>query len=222
MNESRDPSQTHRPTPTGSGAPAERAPDLQAPGASTPPPDAGPAFQSTPPPGMAHRGGWAREPFNPFDPRRKSPGFASFLSLVPGLGQIYVGDYQRGFAHALVIMTTIALLAVPRLPDVMYPFLGLFLPFFWLYNIVDAGRRAAFCNQVLEGADAPALRARAAASRRGSLAAGVSLIAAGLLLLLHTRFSFSLDWLEDWWPMAPILFGVYLVARAIQERRSQV
>ena len=39
------------------------------------------------------------------------------------------------------------------------------------------------------------------------------------ILLLHTRFGMSLDWVQDWWPAAPMLFGVWLIVRAIQERR---
>jgi hypothetical protein len=30
----------------------------------------------------------------------------------------------------------------------------------------------------------------------------------------------SLDWLEEWWPAAPILLGAYLLVKAIQERRG--
>jgi TM2 domain-containing membrane protein YozV len=44
------------------------------------------------------------------DPRRKSPLFATFLSAMPGLGQVYVGYYQRGFINAVVVGTLIALL----------------------------------------------------------------------------------------------------------------
>ena len=41
------------------------------------------------------------------DSRRKSPGLACFLSLMPGLGQVYVGYYQRGFVHAAVVAALI-------------------------------------------------------------------------------------------------------------------
>jgi hypothetical protein len=38
------------------------------------------------------------------------------------------------------------------------------------------------------------------------------------VLLSHTRFGVSLDWLNDWWPVALIAFGVYLVARSVMSR----
>ena len=83
------------------------------------------------------------------DPRRKSPLFATFLSAMPGLGQVYVGYYQRGFIHAIVVSTLIALLAADLGP--LTPLASLFLAFFWLYNIVDAGRRALLYNEALAG-----------------------------------------------------------------------
>ena len=54
----------------------------------------------------------------------------------------------------------------------------------------------------------------------GSVAGGVVLIVVGIVLLSNTLFDFSLAWLEDWWPVAPVLVGVWLVARGVQERRK--
>jgi len=47
------------------------------------------------------RGGPAQ--FRVRDTRRKSPAIAAILSMMPGLGQVYVGYYQRGFVHAVVV-----------------------------------------------------------------------------------------------------------------------
>ncbi len=83
------------------------------------------------------------------DSRRKSPGLACFLSLMPGLGQVYVGYYQRGFVHAAVVATLITVLS-SEIRE-LTPMVAIFLTFFWLYNIIDAGRRAALYNEVLAG-----------------------------------------------------------------------
>jgi hypothetical protein len=148
------------------------------------------------------------------DPRRKSPLFASFLSMMPGLGQVYVGYYQRGFIHAIVVSSLIALLSADLGP--LTPLAALFLAFFWLYNIVDAGRRALLYNEALAGRSGielpedfktPALR--------GSIPGGLAIAAVGGVLLSHTLFGVPLDWINDWWPAALILFGVYLVARSV-------
>lgn len=151
------------------------------------------------------------------DPRRKQPLLACVLSLMPGLGQVYVGYYRRGFVNAVVVGTLITLLASNNVRG-LYPMLGLFLAFFWLYNIIDAGRRAALYNYALDGigrVDLP--EDIALPGMHGSIAGGLTLIAIGGILLSNTLFHVSLRWLEDYWPLAPILFGVYLVGKSFFE-----
>ena len=151
------------------------------------------------------------------DPRRKSPLFASTLSLMPGLGQVYVGYYQRGFIHAIVVSSLIALLVADLGP--LTPLAALFLAFFWLYNVVDAGRRAMLFNEALAGRTGIELPADfATPGLRGSISGGLALAAAGGVLLAHTRFGMPLDWVREWWPAALILFGIYLVGRSIIDR----
>ncbi|RPJ84673.1 MAG: hypothetical protein EHM13_03460 [Acidobacteria bacterium] len=148
------------------------------------------------------------------DPRRKSPALATLMSVMPGLGQIYVGYYQQGFINVLVVATTITILASGAVSGAE-PLLGLFLAFYWLYNIVDAGRRANFYNQALAGLEPGALPEDIKLpGTRGSFAAGVALIAAGLIFFSNTMFNVSLEWLEDWWPVALIVAGGWLVYKS--------
>ncbi len=159
---------------------------------------------------------WVRPVPYGFDPRSKNVALACFLSLMPGLGQVYVGYYQRGFMHILVVGSIIATLAEGALRE-LTPLLAIFLAFFWLYNVIDAGRRASLYNQALAGAGPTTLpEDLAAQGLRGSVVGGVVLIALGTALLLHTRFDISLRWLDEWWPAAPILFGVYLVIKGMR------
>lgn len=146
------------------------------------------------------------------DPRRKSPILALVLSAMPGLGQVYVGYYQQGFTNVLVVASVIALLNFSVLSDGAAAFFGLFLAFYWLFNMVDAWRRAVFYNNALAGiapgtlpSDFPAV------SGRGSLAGGLALVILGVVLLSNTLFGMSLDWLEQWWPVAFIAVGVWLI-----------
>ena len=39
-------------------------------------------------------------------------------------------------------------------------------------------------------------------------------------MLLNTGWNVPLDWVEDWWPVAPMLFGAYLVWRWAVDRRE--
>jgi hypothetical protein len=192
------------------------------PSASQP---SGQAYQQAPPaagqaPGGWHdsRGRWHERAASAFETRRKSPGLASVLSLAPGLGQVYLGYYARGFTHLAIVAFVISLLAEGGIPDFMYPLLGLFLPFFWLYNIIDAGRRAAYCNMVLEGGSEGLPPEFDVPQRGGSMAGGVALIIGGLAMLLHLQFDWSLIWLETWWPILPVGIGIYLFLKGLRER----
>ncbi len=150
------------------------------------------------------------------DPRRKSPGMACLLSAMPGLGQVYVGYYQRGFINAAVVASLITLLATDL--KELNPLAAVFLAFFWLYNIIDAGRRAALYNEVLAGRTGVELPTDLMApGLGGSVIGGVAVALVGAILLSHTAFEMSLDWVEEWWPTALILFGVYLVYKAKQD-----
>ena len=180
---------------------------MQEPTAQQPPPY--PQAAPVPPPQVRMR-----------DSRSKSPAIAAILSMMPGLGQVYVGYYQRGFIHAAVIAGLITLLASGSIEG-LTPLFALFMAFFWLYNIIDAARRAALYNDALAGNPSIELpRDFGTPGIGGSIFGGASLIIAGLVLLLHTRFGMTLDWVEEWWPVAPMIFGAYLLGRALLERQN--
>jgi hypothetical protein len=172
------------------------------------------------PPYPQRDGAWQRKPVYAEDPRFRSPMLAAFLSLVPGLGQVYVGYYRQGFTNIIVIGTLISLLAPgPRFHWPFTPLMVFFLVFYWLYNIVDAARRASFYNQAQSGVPLAELpREFKMPESQGSLVGGVLLILAGLLIGSRTVFGFSLEWLQRWWPLAPILFGAYLIYQSLKDR----
>jgi hypothetical protein len=157
----------------------------------------------------------------PRDPRAKSPALACILSAIPGLGQIYVGYYPQGFIHAVSVGIVLSLAVSSAAGFALTPLLVIFLVFFWLYNIIDAGRRAALYNQALAGGKEIELpRGFELPGFGGSIGGGAILIAAGVILLLHTLFGLSLDWVADWWPAAPIAFGAYLLFKGIRDRSA--
>ncbi len=191
----------------------EQAASPQAPPAVPPPP----AAPTPPVAAYAPRpAGYAR------GLQRKSPMLAGLLSLMPGVGQIYVGYYKLGFIHNIIFGSTIAFLAGVRGPNPLLPVMSIFLAFFFVYNVVDAGRRANLYNLALdgmEGIELPNMN-MALPSFGGSIGGGVALIVVGVILLANTRFGMTLDWIEEWWPLAPIFVGAYLLAKALQERKA--
>jgi hypothetical protein len=176
---------------------------------------AAPEGATQPPPGY---GAPYRPAPAPRHPDYKFPILAAVLSLFPGLGQIYVGYYKRGFVHVLIAGLIITFLAPGEMGE-LEPLAGMFLAFFWLYNILDAGRLAALYNRALEGGSEPELPQEfAMPSMGGSIVGGAVLIVAGILLLAKTLFGLPLSWIADWWPLAPIGLGAWLLYRGIRDR----
>ena len=174
--------------------------------------DPGPV-QAPPPYPPASRKDYYRE-----DPRVKSPALAAVLSLMPGLGQVYVGYYQQGFIYILIVSTIIALLnhGVHSLE----PLLAIFLGFFWLYNLVDAARKATSYNQMLSGIGTGQMPdGDVLPGARGSLVGGAVMIVVGGIALAHTRWGMRLDWIETWWPLALVLVGAYLLIQSYLSRK---
>ena len=164
----------------------------------------------------------AGPPYQVHDPRTKSPVLAAVFSLVPGLGQVYVGYYSRGFVHIFVVAGIISILASSHGDPPYLPLLAVFLTFFWLYNLIDAARIASLYNRALAGGQEPDLpEGFQLPSMGGSILGGSILVAAGLVVLLHTRWGVRLDWVGEWWPVFPMLFGVYLVAKAVADRKAR-
>jgi hypothetical protein len=141
---------------------------------------------------------------------------------MPGLGQVYVGYYPRGFVNAVTVAGIISILAATHGPEPYIPLLSMFTAFFWLYNIIDAARLASLYNRALAGGREPALpEGFALPGMGGSILGGSILVAAGFVVLLHTRWGVRLDWVGEWWPVFPMLFGVYLVVRAVNDRKGR-
>ncbi len=175
----------------------ERSENMPPP-ASSYTPDPPPPRQAAPAPDPAPpQGAWSRASARVLDPRRKNAILACILSLMPGLGQVYVGYYKLGFIHVAIFAGTIATLNA-RLPGPLYALFGIFLAFFLLYNIIDAGRRAAYYNQALDGVAGVEMPTEMGLpSPGGSLAGGVVLIVVGVVLLSNTALGFSLEWLDS-------------------------
>ncbi|MBU8871021.1 MAG: hypothetical protein KOO60_09195 [Gemmatimonadales bacterium] len=145
---------------------------------------------------------------------RKSAVLATVLSMMPGLGQIYVGYYQHGFVFVLIPASIIALLASGSVTG-LAPLLGMFLAFFWIFNMIDANRRANHFNRAVEGLGSEDLPEDfQMPGTKGSIPAGMILMAMGLLIILDLNFGISMEWIENWWPLALVAFGGYLVFKA--------
>ncbi len=144
---------------------------------------------------------------------RKSQLLAGFLSMLPGLGQAYVGYYVSGFINIAVVGALISLLSSNDVRGAE-PFLGLFLSFFWFFNVIDAVRKAKLYNLSAIGETASPV------PTDSPLLGGVALVVIGILLTLTVTFDIDLDWLEDVWPLFLLALGFYLLWKYQRARKE--
>ena len=167
-----------------------------------------------PPQGSTGPYGAGFEPGGVTGANRKSPLVATLLSMMPGLGQIYVGYYQQGFINIFVVAGTIAILSSSIMRGAE-PFFGVFISFFWIFQMIDANRRANHYNKVMSGLSGEKVpEGFEMPTTKGSLLGGGVLILIGILFILDLNFDISMQWVENWWPLILILVGVNLVFKA--------
>lgn len=148
----------------------------------------------------------------------KKPGLAAFLSIFPGLGNVYNGLYLRGLVFFLIYITMMGI--VIKDGD-NAPFFAPAMAFFLFFNIIDAYRQAVLINygyqQDLGALDLPQ-RPRPG---QGGLAGGVILVLVGTYALLEQYVEIDLDWLFDLWPLIAIGLGAWLIWGTIRDRKKE-
>ena len=156
-----------------------------------------------------------------------NPTVAGILGAVPlGLGAVYCGQYVKGLVYLGIAVLTIVVQS-QNIPGLAHAAIGLFMGFFWVYQIIDSVRTA---RAIQLGAPAPdpfglvsmfggSSTGAVGASASGAIPQGnttkiptaaVILIALGVLFLINTAFDFSL---HRFWPLVLIVLGVYLFAK---------
>jgi len=137
---------------------------------------------------------------------KRSPAAAFWLSLLPGLGHLYLGMMTKGFVFALLAVGLIDV--VDRGADAF----GIMIPIFWIFVMLDAHRSAQAINRGDETGEA--------LLKTGSKWWGGALIALGVMFLLFNFELFDFDWLWQFWPAALIVVGIKLLKPSIFGRES--
>jgi len=141
---------------------------------------------------------------------RRSPGVAVVLGFFPGLGHLYLGLYQRGLAFFLAFAAAIWM---ANHSDV-----GILIPFIWFFNVIDAYRQAVLLNQAAETGIAP--EPLKLPRQSGSVGFAVFLLVLGLLLLYNQFYPLDLTFLVDWWPLALVIAGAYMLVKHFLEQKK--
>ncbi len=134
---------------------------------------------------------------------KRSPSAAVFLSLLPGLGHIYVGQVAKGFLLGVSFV-----LAIQMTGSSGGPF-GILIPFILLYAMVDAHRAAVEVNRIVaSGGTLPKGPDFGLTKWWGYI-----LIGLGLLFTLDNFDLIDFEWMARLWPVALIAIGIYILRR---------
>ncbi len=145
--------------------------------------------------------------------KRKDPAAAGLLSFFPGVGHIYLGLYQRGFAFFAVFVVTIAIADRTNTGP-------LFPMFWWFFVLIDAVRQAKAIN--LTGApESNLLPTEKPMNFSASLTFGVFLVLVGAFFLLERYVRIDLSFLWDLWPVLLIAFGAWQIFLFWKSRQSK-
>jgi TM2 domain-containing membrane protein YozV len=162
-----------------------------------------PGVVSAPPPLPPDATAYRRPP--------KNPALATLLSvLLPGIGQIYNGHAGKAFAFFGSWVASIY--ATATIDPMPFAFL---IGFVYLYNLIDAYKSAVAINARALGG----LVDEEGADDAESPVWGGTLIAIGLVLLLHNLGWLDLSRLQRYWPVLLIVMGGYLLYGSFQKRK---
>lgn len=161
------------------------------------------------------RPNYAPAPYPAPGPAAKSPLLAAFFgAIMPGLGHVYVGVYQRALI-LFVIWVGIFSSTVGAHGDE----LGALVPitvFVWLFNIFDAYRQATFAVW----GEPEDLKVLSRDRGKNGLTFGIALFAIGLYGLLRKYFEIDLSILLDHWYLVVMGVGGWLIWQAVAAAKA--
>src|SRR5512141_2720789 len=105
---------------------------------TNPQPPSPPSLSQAPPPPPIAFGPAAASQVPPLP---KNPGAAGLLGIIPGMGHLYLGLYQRA-----AILFGVWVLFISVAGHSHGPFTGIAIPFWMVFSIIDAVRQAKAIN----------------------------------------------------------------------------
>ncbi|HEY7618072.1 MAG TPA: B-box zinc finger protein [Terriglobales bacterium] len=145
-----------------------------------------------------------------------NPTVAGILGAIPfGVGAVYCGQYVKGLIYLGIFIFAVVAQG-SDVPWFVHTFLGIFLAFFWFYQIVDSVRTA---KALQLGQPAPDPFGMVRTFGTGGKADYTSvpigaliLIGLGVIFLLHTMDVWFFG-MNRFWPLILIAIGVWLFIR---------
>src|ERR1700756_3819327 len=156
-----------------------------------------------------------------------NPTVAGILGAIPlGLGAVYCGQYVKGLVYLGIAVLTIVVQS-QNIPGLAHAAIGLFMGFFWIYQIIDSVRTARAIQLGTPAPDPFGLVSIFGGSTTGAVDASTSgvipqgnttkiptaavvLIGLGVLFLASTVADFGIF---RYWALILVFLGVYLFAK---------
>jgi hypothetical protein len=154
-------------------------------------------------------------PLAPAAGRSPSPILALILGLIPGVGAVYNGQYAKGILHVVVFGGIISALGSGA-ADGAEPLFGMLIGLMVFYMPIEAFRTARAMERGEPVDEFSGLLPPGHSTGR-SPAAGVVLIALGVVFLLQSLGFLRLNDLARFWPLSLIAIGIYLLYRRVAE-----
>lgn len=139
-----------------------------------------------------------------------SPGLAFFLGLIPGVGAIYNGQYAKGIVHGL-IWGILMSIANSNAAQGLLPVFVVMVMAWWAYMAFEAYHTARK-RRAGEPVDEYSSILNISGGRSHVPVVGITLIALGALMLLHTLDLLDFERVARYWPVLLIAAGIYLLA----------
>jgi hypothetical protein len=140
---------------------------------------------------------------------------AFLLGLIPGVGAIYNGQYAKGILHVVVFGGIISALGSGA-ANGAEPLFGMLIALMGFYMPIEAFRTARAMERGEPVDEFSGLLPPGHSTGR-SPAAGVVLIALGVIFLLQSLGFLRLNDLVRFWPLSLIAMGIYLLYRRVAE-----
>ena len=167
------------------------------------------------PSGSAYDAASAPPAVAPASGRSPSPILALILGLIPGVGAVYNGQYAKGILHVVVFGGIISALGSGAARGAE-PVFGMLLALMVFYMPIEAFRTARAMERGEPVDEFSGLLPPGHSTGR-SPAAGVVLIALGIVFLLQSLGFLRLNDMVRFWPLSLIAMGIYLLYRRVAE-----
>jgi len=136
--------------------------------------------------------------------KEKSPSLAAFLSIFPGIGSIYNGNFFKGVTYMLLFAVLIVLTSNAHATDGFV--FGLMIAGFYIFQIIDSYNEAGKINQNIHGVANPVVN-----KEDFSLFSAIAVLLVGLIFQLANFDILTYRQVTRLWPLALIAFGVKIV-----------